>query len=92
MVAGIAVEQCNQWQHRGSRWTSIGVQARPQVVTRSMSLDAAWTYDFEPRANLVDTPVNRLLNKVDKGFAVAPSHTVVSAGYMLRYRHVEPPA
>ncbi|PRX22317.1 transcriptional regulator [Paraburkholderia sp. BL18I3N2] len=63
-----------------------------QVVTRGMSLDASWTYDIEPRANLVDTPINRLLNKVDKGFAVALIHAVVSAGYMLKYRHVEPPA
>jgi two-component system, OmpR family, response regulator len=54
------------------------------VVTRSMLLDAAWSYDFEPRANVIDMHVNRLRNKVDKGFAVALIHTVAGAGYVLK--------
>lgn len=47
---------------------------------------------FRTRANDVDMPVDRVLNKVGKGFAVALIHAVVSAAYMLRYGYVEPPA
>lgn len=54
------------------------------VVTRTMLLEAAWPYDFEPRANVIDMHVNRLRNKVDKGFAVTLIHTVAGAGYVLK--------
>lgn len=54
------------------------------VVTRGMLLEAAWPYDFEPRANVIDMHVHRLRNKVDKGFAVALIHTVAGAGYVLK--------
>ncbi|MFP3643997.1 response regulator transcription factor [Paraburkholderia sp. SIMBA_054] len=54
------------------------------VVTRSMLLEAAWPYEFEPRANVIDMHINRLRNKVDKGFPVALIHTVVGAGYVLK--------
>ena len=54
------------------------------VVTRSMLLEAAWSYDFDPRANVIDMHVNRLRNQVDKGFAVALIHTVARAGYVLK--------
>src|SRR5260221_1552328 len=40
-----------------------------QVVTRSMLLEAAWTYDFDARGNLVDLPIHRLRPKVDTRLA-----------------------
>jgi len=55
-----------------------------QVVTRSMLLEAAWTYDFEPRGNIVDMHIHRLRHKVDEGFSDRLIHTVPGAGYMLR--------
>ena len=54
-----------------------------QVVTRSMLLEAAWNYDFEPRGNIVDMHIHRLRKKVDRDFAVALIHTVIGGGYVL---------
>jgi two-component system OmpR family response regulator len=62
-----------------------------QVVTRSMLLDAAWTYDFEPRGNIVDMHIHRLRHKVDEGFPDRLIHTVPGAGYMLREPDVASP-
>jgi two-component system OmpR family response regulator len=55
-----------------------------QVVTRSMLLETAWNYDFEPRGNIIDMHVHRLRQKVDHGFGYALIHTVPGAGYMIR--------
>ena len=55
-----------------------------QVVTRSMLLETAWNYDFEPRGNIIDMHVHRLRQKIDQGFADPLIHTVVGAGYMIR--------
>jgi two-component system OmpR family response regulator len=55
-----------------------------QVVTRSMLLEAAWTYDFDARGNLVDMHIHRLRQKVDAGFACRLIHTVAGAGYSVR--------
>ena len=55
-----------------------------QVVTRSMLLEAAWTYDFEARGHIVDMHIHRLRQKVDDGFACRLIHTVTGAGYTVR--------
>jgi len=55
-----------------------------QVVTRSMLIEAAWDYDFEPRGNIIDMHMHRIRQKVDQGFAEKLIHTVLGAGYMIR--------
>jgi two-component system OmpR family response regulator len=55
-----------------------------EVVTRSMLIEAAWDYDFEPRGNIVDMHIHRLRRKVDEGFSHSLIHTVPGAGYMVR--------
>jgi two-component system OmpR family response regulator len=62
-----------------------------QVVTRSMLLEAAWTYDFDARGNLVDMHIHRLRQKVDEGFACRLIHTVPGAGYTVREPDEAPP-
>jgi two-component system OmpR family response regulator len=54
-----------------------------QVVTRSMLLEAAWDYDFEPRGNIIDMHMHRLRRKIDQGFGRQLIHTIPGAGYML---------
>lgn len=54
-----------------------------QIVTRSMLLEAAWDYDFDPRGNIIDRHVYRLRQKIDDGFALKLIHTVRGAGYMM---------
>jgi two-component system OmpR family response regulator len=55
-----------------------------QVVTRAMLLEAAWDYDFDPRANIVDMHMHRLRAKVDQAGEAALIHTVAGAGYCMR--------
>jgi two-component system, OmpR family, response regulator len=54
-----------------------------QVVTRSMLLEAAWDYDFEPRGNIIDMHIHRLRQKIDHGYVNQLIHTIQGAGYML---------
>jgi two-component system, OmpR family, response regulator len=70
-------------QHREFLLLECLARREGQVVTRSMLLEAAWNYDFEPRGNIIDMHVHRLRAKVDRGFPVALIHTVVGAGYVL---------
>jgi two-component system OmpR family response regulator len=55
-----------------------------EVVTRSMLMEAAWPYDFEPRGNIIDMHMHRIRQKVDHGFAQPLIHTILGAGYMIR--------
>jgi two-component system, OmpR family, response regulator len=57
-----------------------------QVVTRSMLLEAAWDYDFEPRGNIIDMHIHRLRRKVDSASERPLIHTISGAGYMLGER------
>jgi two-component system OmpR family response regulator len=71
-------------QHRELLLLAHLMRHAGQVVTRSMLLETAWNYDFEPRGNIIDMHVHRLRQKVDHGFAYPLIHTVPGAGYMIR--------
>ncbi|KAG8150354.1 response regulator transcription factor [Burkholderia catarinensis] len=72
-----------QLQHREYLLLECLMRHAGQVVTRSMLLEAAWDYQFEPRGNVIDMHVHRLRGKIDRDFARPLIHTVVGAGYML---------
>jgi len=71
-------------QHRELLLLAHLMRHAGQVVTRSMLLETAWNYDFEPRGNIIDMHVHRLRQKVAHGFAYPLIHTVQGAGYMIR--------
>ncbi|HIH2747851.1 response regulator transcription factor [Burkholderia aenigmatica] len=73
-----------QLQHREYLLLECLMRHAGQVVTRSMLLEAAWDYQFEPRGNVIDMHMHRLRGKVDRDFAQPLIHTVVGAGYMVR--------
>jgi two-component system OmpR family response regulator len=77
-------------QHRELLLLAYLMRHAGQVVTRSMLLETAWNYDFEPRGNIIDMHVHRLRQKVDHGFAYPLIHTVLGAGYMIREPMAEP--
>lgn len=54
------------------------------VVTRSMLLEAAWDYAFDPRGNIVDMHVHRLRKKIDMGATTSMITTVPGAGYLIK--------
>jgi two-component system, OmpR family, response regulator len=77
-------------QHRELLLLEALMRHAGQVVTRSMLLETAWNYDFEPRGNIIDMHVHRLRQKIDHGFDYALIHTIAGAGYMIREPEVVP--
>lgn len=55
-----------------------------QVVTRKMLCEHLWDSDWEGVTNVVEVHINRLRNKVDRGFDGQLIHTVRGCGYVLR--------
>jgi heavy metal response regulator len=55
-----------------------------QVVTRTMIVEHVWNFQFEGLTNVVDVHINRLRNRVDRGFEVPLIHTLRGVGYVLR--------
>lgn len=54
-----------------------------QVVTRTMLLESAWDYDFDPNDNVIDNHIHRLRRKLDQGFEPSLIVTIPGAGYRL---------
>lgn len=54
-----------------------------EVVTRTMLLESAWDYDFDPNDNVIDKHIYRLRRKLDEGFSSSLIHTVPGVGYRL---------
>ena len=54
-----------------------------QVVSRTMIQEHVWNYEFDGLTNVVDVHINRLRNKVDRGFRPL-IHTLRGVGYVLR--------
>jgi two-component system OmpR family response regulator len=71
-------------QHREFLLLELLVRRAGQVVTRSMLLEAAWDYDFDPRGNIIDMHIHRLRRKIDRSFERPLIHTIPGAGYTLR--------
>ena len=55
-----------------------------KVVTRKMLLEHVWSYDFDPRTNIVETHVSRLRSKLDDHAREGAIRTLRGSGYILR--------
>jgi two-component system OmpR family response regulator len=55
-----------------------------EVVSRTMILEHVWDFEFDGLTNVVDVHINRLRNKVDRGFDRPLIHTLRGVGYVLR--------
>ena len=55
-----------------------------QVVSRTMIQEHVWNYEFDGLTNVVDVHINRLRNKVDRGFDRSLIHTLRGVGYVIR--------
>lgn len=55
-----------------------------QVVTRRMLCEHLWESDWEGATNVIEVHINRLRNKVDRGFGDPLIQTVRGRGYVLR--------
>ena len=55
-----------------------------RTLTRAMILEHVWGWTFDPQTNVVDVPVLRLRNKIDRGTGPKLIHTLLGVGYVLR--------
>jgi two-component system copper resistance phosphate regulon response regulator CusR len=55
-----------------------------KVVTRTMIAEHVWDINFESFTNVIDVYINRLRQKIDRGFEHPLIHTVRGRGYMLK--------
>jgi two-component system OmpR family response regulator len=94
VLADLTLDTVTRTARRGTR--ALNLQPREyalleqlmrragHVVTRAMLLEAAWDYDFDPRANIIDMHMHRLRAKVDHEGEAVLIHTVAGAGYCMR--------
>jgi len=62
-----------------------------QTLTRTMLLEAVWSYQFDPQTNVVDVQMSRLRRKLDSAGARPLIHTVRGIGYRLADDDCESP-
>lgn len=55
-----------------------------QVLSRTMLLEKVWDVNRDPQTNVVDVQINRLRNKIDRGFTDSLIHTIRGVGYVIR--------
>ena len=55
-----------------------------RIVSKTMIMEHVWDYHFDPQTNVVEARINRLRNKIDKGFEKKLIHTVRGVGYVLK--------
>lgn len=55
-----------------------------QVATRRMLCEHLWESDWEGVTNVIEVHINRLRNKLNKGFEIDLIHTIRGSGYEFR--------
>lgn len=55
-----------------------------RVVTRTMISEHVWHEDFDSFSNVIDVFVNRLRNKIDRGFKKKLLYSLRGSGYILK--------
>ncbi len=55
-----------------------------QVLSRTMLMEKVWDVNRDPQTNVVDVQINRLRNKIDRGFDVSLINTIRGVGYVIR--------
>lgn len=70
-------------QHKESLLLEYLMRNAGRLVTRTMLLEAAWDYDFDPADALIDRHVHRLRRKVDRDPPHQLIQTVHGAGYRI---------
>jgi heavy metal response regulator len=57
---------------------------RNKVLSRTYISEHIYDYNFDLDSNVIDVFVNRIRNKIDRGYETKLIHTVRGAGYMLK--------
>jgi DNA-binding response OmpR family regulator len=57
---------------------------RNKVLSRTALTEHLYNQDFDLDSNVIDVFINRIRNKIDRGYDIKLIHTVRGAGYMLK--------
>jgi two-component system OmpR family response regulator len=60
------------------------VRNTDRIVTRTMLLEAIWSFHFDPKTNIVETHMSRLRSKLSQYGGRELIQTVRGAGYVIR--------
>lgn len=92
-VGDLELDLLTRTAHRGDREITLSnkefqlldyfLRHAGQVITRTMLIEAAWDYSFDPGTNVVEVHVSRLRAKIERPGEATLLHTVRGAGYRL---------
>ncbi len=57
---------------------------RNKVLSRTLLSEHLYDHDFDLDSNVIDVFINRIRNKIDRGFNIKLIHTIRGAGYMIK--------
>jgi DNA-binding response OmpR family regulator len=57
---------------------------RNKVLSRTLLSEHLYDHDFDLDSNVIDVFINRIRNKIDRGFNTKLIHTIRGAGYMIK--------
>ena len=57
---------------------------RNKVLSRTLLIEHLYNQDFDLDSNIIDVFINRIRNKIDKGFNIRLIHTIRGDGYILK--------
>ncbi|MEJ2615739.1 MAG: winged helix-turn-helix domain-containing protein, partial [Ignavibacteriaceae bacterium] len=55
-----------------------------KVISRTILTEHVYDFHFDPDTNVIDVYINKLRNKIDKGFEKQLLNTVRGVGYVIR--------
>jgi len=93
-VGDLVIDMASRKVKRGGREIALSAREyallellaikRNNVLSRTYISEHIYDYDFNLDSNVIDVFVNRIRNKIDRGYETKLIHTVRGAGYMLK--------
>ncbi len=60
------------------------IRNKNHVISRIKLTEHVYEYQFDPNTNVIDVYINKLRNKIDKGYNHQILHTIRGIGYMIK--------
>ncbi len=93
-VEDLTIDMATHQVQRGGRWVQLSAREyalleymalnRNKALSRTTLSEHLYDHDFDLDSNVIDVFINRIRNKVDRGFKKNLIHTLRGAGYMLK--------
>lgn len=93
-IGGLVIDIASHEVRRGGKHISLSAREyalleymalnKNKVLSRTSLTEHLYDQDFDLDSNVIDVFINRIRNKIDRGFDKKLIHTVRSAGYILK--------